>query len=44
MKMNKLEKILTLVAKASCESASCFALYEPKVPEKLVKKEMKKEQ
>ena len=42
MKDNKIEKFLTLVAKASCDSTSCICFYEPKVPEKLAKKEIKK--
>lgn len=43
MKENKLEKFLAVVAKASCDSTSCICFYEPKVPEKFAKKEVKKE-
>lgn len=37
MKENKtLEKMLETIAEVFSESTSCFGLYEPKVPEKLV--------
>lgn len=38
MKENKIEKILLSIAKVTCASTSCIGLYEPKVPEKLLKK------
>ena len=44
MKKTKLEKVLWSVAKESCDSTSAVFLYEPKVPQKLVKKDKKKEQ
>ena len=41
MKENKtLEKMLE-IAEVFSESTSCFGLYEPKVPEKLVEKQKK---
>lgn len=43
MKQNKIEKVLTLIAKVSSESTSCIAFYEPKIPAQLVKKEDVKE-
>lgn len=44
MKKNKLEKLLWSIANATFESTSNVILYEPEIPEKLVKKENKKEQ
>lgn len=44
MKESKIEKLLAGIANATSESASCFFLYEPKMPEKLIKKNKKKEQ
>ena len=44
MKKTKLEKVLWSVARVSCDSTSTLLLYEPKIPQKLVKKEEKKEQ
>ena len=44
MKETKVEKILLSIAKTACESTSCIGLYEPKIPEELIKKESKKEQ
>ena len=42
MKENKtLEKMLETIAEVFSESTSCFGLYEPKVPEKLVEKQKK---
>ena len=42
MKENKtLEKMLETIAEVFSESTSCFGLYEPKVPEKLVEKHKK---
>ena len=42
MKENKtLEKMLETNAEVFSESTSCFWLYEPKVPEKLVEKQKK---
>ena len=42
MKENKtLEKMLETIAEVFSESTSCFGLYEPKVPEKLVEKKKK---
>ena len=42
MKENKtLEKMLETIAEGFSESTSCFGLYEPKVPEKLVEKHKK---
>ena len=42
MKENKtLEKMLETIAEVFSESTSCFWLYEPKVPEKLVEKQKK---
>ena len=42
MKENKtLEKMLETIAEVVSESTSCFGLYEPKVPEKLVEKKKK---
>ena len=38
MKENKIEKILLSIAKVTCASTSCIGLYEPKIPEKLLKK------
>ena len=39
MKENKtLEKMLETIAEVFSESTSCFGLYEPKVPEKLVER------
>ena len=38
MKENKIEKILLSIAKVTCASTSCIGLYEPKMPEKLLKK------
>ena len=37
-KWNKIEKILLSIAKVTCASTSCIGLYEPKMPEKLLKK------
>ena len=43
MKENKtLEKMLETIAEVFSESTSCFGLYEPKVPEKLVEGHLKK--
>lgn len=44
MKESKVEKFLASVAIATSKSASLIFLYEPKMPEKLVKKNKKKEQ
>lgn len=44
MKKSKLDKFLTSIATATSKSASLIFLYEPKMPEKLVKKNKKKEQ
>ena len=42
MRENKtLEKMLETIAEVFSESTSCFGLYEPKVPEKLVEKHKK---
>ena len=42
MKENKtLEKMLETIAEVFSDSTSCFGLYEPKVPEKLVEKQKK---
>ena len=38
MKENKIEKILLSIAKVTCAATSCIGLYEPKMPEKLLKK------
>lgn len=38
-KKSLIEKTIRLVAKASGETSSWFAFYEPKLPEKLVKKD-----
>ena len=38
-KKNLIEKTIRVVAEKSGETASWFALYEPKLPEKLVKKD-----
>ncbi|MBE5927775.1 MAG: cyclic lactone autoinducer peptide [Lachnospiraceae bacterium] len=44
-KQNKsiIEKTIRVVAKASGETSSWFAFYEPKLPEKLIKKDKDKE-
>lgn len=44
MKESKIEKLLLAIAKATCKSTSCIGLYEPKVPEKLLKIADKEEQ
>lgn len=43
MKQNFLEKVLWNVAKKASESTSTLCFYEPKMPEKLVKQQYKKE-
>lgn len=43
MKQNMLEKTLWNVAKKANESTSMLLLYEPKAPEKLLKKQNQKE-
>lgn len=43
MKQNFLEKVLWNVAKKAGESTSTLCFYEPKMPEKLVKQQNKKE-
>ena len=43
MKQNFLEKVLWNIAKKASESTSLLCLYEPKMPEKLVKQQYKKE-
>ena len=43
MKQNLLEKVLWNVAKKTSESTSLLYLYEPKMPDKLVKRQNKKE-
>ena len=43
MKRNLLEKVLWSVAKRASESTSLLYLYEPKMPDKLIKKQNKKE-
>lgn len=43
MKQNMLEKVLRNVAKKANESTSLLCFYEPKMPDKLLKKQNKKE-
>lgn len=43
MKQKKVEKMLEIIAEATCKSTSSIFLYEPKVPEKLRKSETVKE-
>lgn len=43
MKQNLLEKILWNVAKKASESTSTLCFYEPKMPDKFIKKQDNKE-